>query len=321
MERSDPTIFKDKMRMAANLDEIIAQADSITSEAATHERKDAIQSFNRGEIDIRVGQNDYKANVLTAVFPDTHEIFYDVVGIQPIKIKASAETTSGMKAIATDSTETSTTEAPGGTAPGTNAVAIVSPRASNGSISRQGTQVKTEIDDSSSTSYQLPDEQRAQELTEKIADGEDVEGVSRGTKFQLAEPVEIDDERDLVAVHNLTEDALRESLALGGMPSPSIAIVKAEQGHTNFGEISLVFDKSTIDPKANKANKVYGSDAWTPTRPRVDYEVNYKTQRAVEKELGQLAEKVAGVWRSPARWPCIRKPSCSTSPPARWTRR
>jgi hypothetical protein len=110
------------------------------------------------------------------------------------------------------------------------------------------------------------EEQRAQELTEKIADGEDVEGVSRGTKFQLAEPVEIDDERDLVAVHNLTEYALRESLALGGIPSPSIAIVKAEQGHTNFGEISLVFDKSTIDPKANKANKVYGSDAWTPTK-------------------------------------------------------
>jgi hypothetical protein len=44
---------------------------------------------------------------------------------------------------------------------------------------------------------------------------------------------------------------------------PSIAIIKAAQGHDDFGEYSFVFDKSTIDPATNRNNKVYGSDAFT----------------------------------------------------------
>ena len=44
---------------------------------------------------------------------------------------------------------------------------------------------------------------------------------------------------------------------------PSIAIIKAAQGHDNFGEYSFVVDKSTIDPATNRNNKVYGSDAFT----------------------------------------------------------
>ena len=44
-------------------------------------------------------------------------------------------------------------------------------------------------------------------------------------KFSLREPVE--QTRDLVAVHNLTEQNLRDAFYLGGLPMPSIAVVKA----------------------------------------------------------------------------------------------
>lgn len=77
----------------------------------------------------------------------------------------------------------------------------------------------------------------------------------------------------LIAVHNLTENDLLNAFDLGGFPMPSIAITKADIGHTDFGDISLVFDKETINPK-NRKNKVYSGDAWTPTFPTINYKLN-----------------------------------------------
>ena len=91
-------------------------------------------------------------------------------------------------------------------------------------------------------------------------------------KFSLRENVE--ETKDLVAVHNLSAEKLLKSLNLGGLPMPSIAIMKAKDGHNQFGDISLVFRKDTIDPEADKSNKVYSGDAWTPTYPRTEYKVN-----------------------------------------------
>ena len=109
--------------------------------------------------------------------------------------------------------------------------------------------------------------------------------VKKNIRFQLAAPVEVDSQKDLVAVHNLTEQNLQEALELGGMPSPSIAVVKAKEGHTKYGPISLVFGSDTIDPMVNRKNRVYGADAWTPTRPGVEYEVNYNAMRDFENRV------------------------------------
>lgn len=87
------------------------------------------------------------------------------------------------------------------------------------------------------------------------------EPVKKSVRFQLGAPVEVNGQKDLLAVHNLTEENLREALDLGGMPSPSIAVVKAQEGHTKYGPISLVFAPDAIDPMANNANRIYGSDA------------------------------------------------------------
>ncbi len=75
----------------------------------------------------------------------------------------------------------------------------------------------------------------------------------------------------LMAIHNLSADKLRAILELGGFPVPSIAITN--QIHNQFGNISVLFDKSTIDP-ANKKNEVYDRDVWSPTFPTVEYDVN-----------------------------------------------
>jgi hypothetical protein len=98
-----------------------------------------------------------------------------------------------------------------------------------------------------------------------------VKSVNEETKFSLKE--EVEETKDLIAVHNLNEENLLKTLKLGSFPMPSIAITKTKMGHNGFGDISVVFGKETIDP-ANKKNKVYGADAWTPTFPRIENSVN-----------------------------------------------
>ena len=122
------------------------------------------------------------------------------------------------------------------------------------------------------------------------AGAQDQRGVKE--KFSLRAPVERT--KDLVAVHNLTEQNLRDAFYLGGLPMPSIAVVKAAQGHSMYGPISIVFGRESIDPQTDSRNKIYGGDAYTPTAPAVEYPVNYDRMRAVEKRLAGLSEKVAG---------------------------
>ena len=94
---------------------------------------------------------------------------------------------------------------------------------------------------------------------------------------------EVEETKDLIAVHNLSEKNLMESLKLGGFPMPSIAITKAKHGFNRFGSISVVFKKDTIDP-SNGSNKVYSGDAWTPVFPGTEYKIN-------DAELKKLADK------------------------------
>ena len=113
-------------------------------------------------------------------------------------------------------------------------------------------------------------------------------------RFSMDEPVE--QTQDLMAIHNLDGKKMDSMLQLGAIPSPSVAIVKASQGHTQYGDYTLVFPRQSIDPQADRRNKVYGADAWTPTEANaiVEREVNYEARRAAEQKIAQLANQVAG---------------------------
>ena len=162
--------------------------------------------------------------------------------------------------------------------------------------------IKNQID--SGNEFVLYDEKRANAFLQtygymaSVGDGirstgESVtqNGAEVKTKFSLKTPVEETDK--LLALHNKDENSILAAIKLGGLPMPSIAIVKARDGHTKYGPISLVFSKDTIDPQLFRANKVYGGDAWTPTAPRVDYPVNSKKASRVEHELHRLAGDVS----------------------------
>ena len=112
------------------------------------------------------------------------------------------------------------------------------------------------------------------------------EGENVKTKFSLKAPVE--ETKNLLALHNLTEKNLLDAAKLGGLPMPSIAIVRADAGHGEYGDISFVFSKDTIDPQLFRANKVYGYDAWTPTAPQVEYEVNEKAAKKIRDLFNRM---------------------------------
>ena len=90
----------------------------------------------------------------------------------------------------------------------------------------------------------------------------------------------------LMAIHNLSTEKLKGILELGGFPVPSIAVTNPNLvNHNQFGNISVLFDKNTIDP-SNKYNEVYDRDVWSPTFPQVDYELNDDAIDTVAKNLG-----------------------------------
>ncbi len=74
----------------------------------------------------------------------------------------------------------------------------------------------------------------------------------------------------LVALHNLKVDNLIEADRLGGMPSPSIAVLKSHKRFTDYGEITLIGRRELVDPQADPSNRVFSGDVYTrPAHPRV----------------------------------------------------
>lgn len=137
-------------------------------------------------------------------------------------------------------------------------------------------------------------------LTDSIAENsENVNPKSKNNKnkryaLQVGDEtvqVDVEETKNLVALHNLSEEKLLKVLQLGGFPMPSIAITKVDLPHNDYGNITVVFGKDTISP-TDRRNKVYQRDAWTPTMPQVDVKFDTKEIESLEKTL---RESVKGV--------------------------
>lgn len=103
---------------------------------------------------------------------------------------------------------------------------------------------------------------------------------------------EVEQTKNLVALHNLSETSLLKVLQLGGFPMPSIAITKVDMGHSEYGDITVVFGRDTIDPQRDRRNKIYSRDGWTPTAPKVEYKPNDRALSKIHKKYSELVSKV-----------------------------
>ena len=79
----DPQLHSDKLRATNNADEILLATTDWVNEGLNHLRKDSIADFARGTVLLRVGTNDYTADVVVGTRKNGNMVLYDVLNLQP----------------------------------------------------------------------------------------------------------------------------------------------------------------------------------------------------------------------------------------------
>lgn len=83
IEKNDGQVYDDKLRAAGNLDEAVRASTDYVNEEIKHPRKDNIKEFARGRVLMRVGQNDYNAEVVVGYTKNGEMLLYDIVNFKP----------------------------------------------------------------------------------------------------------------------------------------------------------------------------------------------------------------------------------------------
>ncbi len=78
----------------------------------------------------------------------------------------------------------------------------------------------------------------------------------------------LDQPKDMMFVHNTSEDAIKSFDQMGGIPSPSLAVQPVDVPLKGFGEIQLIAKPKNFDPAVDPRNAVYSADAYTPRAPK-----------------------------------------------------
>ncbi len=82
---NDSATYVDKMNAAVNAEDVLHAATGQTSERTNHPRKDSIVSFSRGQALLRIGSNDYTAEVVIGKKDSGISLLYDIVNIKKAK--------------------------------------------------------------------------------------------------------------------------------------------------------------------------------------------------------------------------------------------
>lgn len=249
-----------KMRATTELDNMLRVSEYIRHEDAQHPHEYNGKGYDRYSVQFEIGRENFSGELLVAIGDNDRRIFYDVV-----KIKR--------------------TDSP---------VSEATARKSDGKSAR-GT-IGSEVGEVHTVQNRNADASTTDSIHQKSENVKGKSKIGENTRFELkigsqTTPVKVQETKNLIAIHNLTEQNLLDTLNLGGFPMPSIAVVKAGMGHSEYGDISVIFGKETIDPQNNSKNAIYGGDAWTPTYPTIEYKVAEKVADRIRNKYYDLARK------------------------------
>jgi len=104
----------------------------------------------------------------------------------------------------------------------------------------------------------------------------------------LAKSQAMTEPKDMVFLHNTSPDKLALYDNIGGLPSPSIAVTKADTPHEGYGKITLVGKPEKFDPAVDQRNKVYSADAYTPRGPRPLRLAKPGAAKQIEKDYKEI---------------------------------
>ncbi len=81
------------------------------------------------------------------------------------------------------------------------------------------------------------------------------------------------DKLTMYGIHNLSEEALRHAVKMGGLANPSMAVVDTEKNSfTNFGEVSLIPYNYMLE-KGEGSKGTFGADIYSPRYPSLTINV------------------------------------------------
>ncbi|WP_299965864.1 hypothetical protein [uncultured Oscillibacter sp.] len=86
LSRNDEGTYADKFRAATSADEFLLASQNWINEGLRHPRKDNIRDFARGTVQLRIGANDYSAEVVVGTTGGGEMLLYDVVNLKPTQI-------------------------------------------------------------------------------------------------------------------------------------------------------------------------------------------------------------------------------------------
>lgn len=92
-KKYNKNIYKDKFKSANNLDEIIIASTNYVNEDLKHQRKDKFKEFARGDVLVKVGNNDYLAKVIVGITTSKSMVLYDVIDFTSTKFNIKKEST------------------------------------------------------------------------------------------------------------------------------------------------------------------------------------------------------------------------------------
>ncbi len=90
---TDIGTYTDKMNAFSNADELLTVSKNYIGEKVKHIRKDNFVEFARGEINFKVGQNGYSADIIVGTTKSGVAVLYDIVNLQNKKIEVASNAT------------------------------------------------------------------------------------------------------------------------------------------------------------------------------------------------------------------------------------
>ena len=105
MKKQNVQLYSDKLRATDSIDEIIKATTDWINEGLKHGRSDNIRDFARGNVLLRIGRNDYSAEVVVGTKENGTMLLYDILNLQKANISeknADASLTSESRESSTD---------------------------------------------------------------------------------------------------------------------------------------------------------------------------------------------------------------------------
>lgn len=93
LRATDGSVYADKFKSANNLDEIVLASTNYINEDLKHQRNDSFKEFARGDVLIRVGDNDYSAKVIVGFTGGKEMVLYDIINFTPTEFSIKKERT------------------------------------------------------------------------------------------------------------------------------------------------------------------------------------------------------------------------------------